>query len=84
MSNENNITIGPVTANLLRALRSIEKARNYYYIAVEEMRGTPDNLTDHMTDEESAVFDNARDLVEKQIVDNIRTWAFSNGQDNEI
>ena len=76
MSNENNITIGPVTANLLRALRSIEKARNYYYLAVEEMTGTPV--------EESTVFDNVRDLVEKEIGDNIRTWAFSSGQDNEI
>ena len=30
-----------------------------------------------MTDEEKSVFDKARDLVEKMIGDNIRTWAFS-------
>ncbi len=79
-----DITIGPITANLIMALRSIEQARNYYYLATEEMRGNVDNLTNHMTDEENTVFDNARDLVEKEIGDNIRTWAFSSNPVNEI
>ena len=72
-----NITVGPVTANLIMALRSVEQARNFYYLATEEMRGNVDDLTDNMTDEEKSVFDKARDMVEKMIGDNIRTWAFS-------
>ena len=31
-----NITVGPVTANLIMALRSVEQARNFYYLATEE------------------------------------------------
>ena len=84
MAKENGIVVGTVTANLLWALKDIETARNHYYIATETMRGDPDNLTDNMTVEEKAVFDNARDLVEKMIGDNLRTWANSNGQDGVI
>ena len=80
MAKENGIVVGTVTANLLWALKDIETARNHYYIATETMRGDPDNLTDNMTVEEKAVFDNARDLVEKIICDNLRTWANSTGQ----
>ena len=65
MAKENGIVVGTVTANLLWALKDIETARNHYYIATETMRGDPDNLTDNMTVEEKAMFDNARDLVEK-------------------
>lgn len=82
--NTHNITVGQVTANLIMALRSIEQARNFYYLATEEMRGDVEDLTDHMTVEEKTVFDNARDLVEKAIGDNIRTWAFSTDTSNEI
>ena len=82
--NTQNITVGQVTANLIMALKSIEQARNYYYLAAEEMRGKVEDLTDHMTDDEKSVFDNARDLVEKGIGDNIRTWAFSTNPGNEI
>ena len=82
--NTHNITVGQVTANLIMALRSIEQARNFYYLATEEMRGNVEDLTDNMTVEEKTVFDNARDLVEKAIGDNIRTWAFSTDTLNEI
>ena len=82
--NTHNITVGQVTANLIMALRSIEQARNFYYLATEEMRGDVEDLPDHMTVEEKTVFDNARDLVEKAIGDNIRTWAFSTDTSNEI
>ena len=84
MAKENGIVVGTVTANLLWALKDIETARNHYYIATETMRGDPDNLTDNMTVEEKAVFDNARDLVEKMTGDNLRTWANSTGQDGVI
>ena len=84
MAKENGIVVGTVTANLLWALKDIETARNHYYIATETMRGDPDNITDNMTVEEKAVFDNARDLVEKMIGDNLRTWANSTGQDGVI
>lgn len=79
-----NITVGPVTSNLIMALRSVEQARNYYYLATEEMRGNVEDLTDNMTDEEKAIFDNARDLVEKMIGDNIRTWANLTNTENVI
>ena len=82
--NTQNITVGQVTANLIMALRSVEQAKNYYYLATEEMRGNVEDLTDHMTVEERTVFDNARDLVEKMIGDNIRTWANSANTLNEI
>ena len=84
MAKENGIVVGTVTANLLWALKDIETARNHYYIATETMRGDPDNLTDNMTVEEKAVFDNARDLVEKMIGDNLRTWANSTEQNGII
>ena len=82
--NTQNITVGPVTANLIMALRSIEQARNYYYLAIEAMRGNVEELTDHLTVEEKAIFNNATNLVEKEIGDNIRTWAFSCNPGNEI
>ena len=84
MDKQNNIAISTETANLLMALKSIETARNHYYLAMEAMRGNPDNLTDHMTQDEETAFDTVRDLVEKGIGDNIRTWAFSTGRDNTI
>lgn len=84
MDKKTNITIGPETANLLWALKSIESARNHYYLATEAMRGNPDNLTNHMTQDEETAFDTARDLVEKAIGDSIRTWANQTGQDYAI
>lgn len=84
MNKQNEIKIGPVTANLLRALKDIESARNHYYLAMEALSGDPDNLTDSMTPKEDSAFDTARDLVEKAIGDNIRTWANLTGPDNEV
>lgn len=75
MNKENNLTVGPNTAKLLWALRSIETARNNYYLAMEELRGNVEDLTDHVTPEENTVFDNARDLIENKIGDAIRFWA---------
>lgn len=84
MDKKTNIMIGPDTANLLWALKDIESARNHYYLATEALRGKVEDLTDHMSKEEHNAFDTARDLVEKAIGDNIRTWAFSTGQDYAI
>lgn len=84
MNTQNNITISNETANLLMALKSIETARNHYYLATEALRGNPDDLTDNMTQDENTAFDTACSLVEKGILENIRTWAFSTGQDNAI
>lgn len=84
MDKKNEITVGPVTANLLRALKDIESARNYYYLATEALRGNPDNLTNHMTQDEELAFDTARGLVEKAIGDNLRTWANQTGQNCTI
>lgn len=84
MDKQNNIAISNETANLLMALKSIETARNHYYLATEPLRGNLDDLTDNMTQEEHTAFDTARDLVEKGILDNIRTWANLTGRDNTI
>lgn len=85
MSREyNNIQVGPATGNLMRALRCIESARNYFYLATGETRGNIQDLTDHMTTEEKRVFDNARDMVEQMIGDNIRLWANLEDPTNEI
>lgn len=78
-----NITLGQGTANLVMALRSIEQAKNFYYLAMQEVR-MKDDTTDPLTEAERAVFDTASDLVEKGIGDNIRTWAFSTNPGNEI
>lgn len=75
MSKENNITIGPITANLLNSLRSLHTARDYYYQAMDGY-DLPMNVTP--TDEDAFMV--AGDLIEKKICDNIRTWAFSPGQ----
>ncbi len=78
-----NITLGQGTANLVMALRSLEQAKNFYFLAMQEVRGREDT-TDPLTEAERAVFDTASDLVEKVIGDNIRTWAFSTNPGNEI
>jgi hypothetical protein len=78
-----NITLGQGTANLVMALRSIEQAKNFYYLAMQEVRMKNDT-TDPLTEAERAVFDTVSDLVEKGIGDNIRTWAFSTNPGNEI
>ena len=82
--NTQNITIGQVTANLIMALRSVEQARNYYYLATEETRGNVADLTNHLTPEEVNAFETASTLVEKMICDNIRLWANSTDTSNEI
>lgn len=82
-----NITLGQGTANLVMALRSLEQAKNFYFLAMQEVRGMGDNtepFTDPLTEAEKAVFDTASNLVEKGIGDNIRTWAFSTNPGNEI
>lgn len=84
MDKQNNIVISNETANLLMALKNIETARNYYYLATEAMRGNPDDLTNHMSTDEETAFDTARCLVEKAIGDNIRTWAIQTGQNHAI
>ena len=82
--NTQNITIGQATANLIMALRSIEQARNYYYLATEETRGSVEDLTNHLAPEEETTFDTASILVEKRICDTIRLWANSTDTSNEI
>lgn len=74
---QNEITVGPVTAKLLEALKLVETARDRYFEAMQGLRGKPDDFEDHMTQEETAAFDQLRDVVENMIGDNIRTWANS-------
>ncbi len=72
MSKENNITIGPSTGKLIWALRSIEKARNDYYIA---KAGEDEDYK--MDPEQNDVFDKCGEMVEKEICERIRLWAIS-------
>ena len=75
MNENTNITIGPITANLLNSLRSLHTAREYYYQAMDGY-----NLPTDVTPTDDDAFMAAGDLIEKEICDNIRTWAFSPGQ----
>ena len=84
MSNENNIKVGKNTANLLLALRAIESARNYYWLAVEELRKDFADESEPMTQEEHATFDRVRDLVQKEINDNVLTWANVTDPNSEL
>ena len=83
MSNENNIKVGKNTANLLMALRAIESARNYYFLAMEETRGTAEE-SEPMTPEENANFDRVRDMVQKEIGDNVLMWANTTDEGGEL
>lgn len=83
MSNENNIKVGTNTANLLMALRAIESARNYYFLAMEETRGTAEE-SEPMTPEENANFDRVRDMVQKEIDDNVLMWANTTDEGGEL
>lgn len=83
MNKENNIKIGADTSNLLLALRAIESARNFYFLAMEELRGSSEE-SDPMTPEEHATFDKARDLVYKVIGDNVMSWANCTDPNGEL
>ena len=69
--------IGPITANLLAALRSLEAAVDYYYSAVTAFRNPSDAdwPVRELTPEETEAFDAVRDLIEKQIHQRLALWA---------
>lgn len=81
MKSTNNIqsnqafTLSQESINLLNAMRSVEAAKNYYYMATESWRGNLDQLTNHMTEDEEKTFDAAFDLIGQQLLSGIRTWA---------
>ena len=71
-------SISPRMANLLNALRQLESARNSYYLASEALAG--EEYAARESEEAAPAFDSAGDIIEKQIIEDIRTWAFSPGQ----
>lgn len=76
------LTVGPVTENLLLALRAVEQSRNYYYCAFEEMGG--EQAGADALNEKGGVFDAVRDMLETAITDAARFWAHKSQETNEI
>jgi len=78
--------IGPITANLLAALRSVEAAVDYYYSAVTALRNPKDDSFPEreLTPEETEAFDAVRDLIGKQINQRLALWANTTGAAPEL
>ena len=78
--------IGPITANLLAALRSLEAAVDYYYSAVTALRNPKDASFPEreLTAEEAAAFDAVRDLIGQQINQRLALWANTTGAAPEL
>lgn len=70
------LEIGPVTENLLNALRELERAKNCYYSAFVEMGG--EQAAAEEMSEAGPVWDAVGELIEKAITDGLRTWAATN------
>ena len=66
-------TVGPVAANLLNALRSLEQARNYYFLATEQIRPTRDGEV--LTDQENDAFDAVADIIKRDFDERLTLWA---------
>ena len=79
---KNGLTVGPVTEKLYLSLRAIETARNYYYLAFDEMGG--EQAAADALNERGPLFDAVRDMLERAITDAARTWAHAAPEKNEI
>ena len=73
---KNNPTIGPVSGHLLNALRSIEDARQSFYLAIDAIGG--ESMADQALAGCNDQFDAVRDIIEKELTDQFRDWATSN------
>lgn len=83
MSNtQQQIQVGPATAYLLNALRAVEDARNNYYLGIDAMGG--EEMAEAANKQVTPAFNAVRDIIEKEIADNIRTWAIMTDPATEI
>ena len=83
MSNtQQRIQVGPATAYLLNALRAVENARENYYLGMDAMGG--DELAESANKQVTPAFEAVQDIIEKEIIDNIRTWAMMTNPSTEI
>ncbi len=71
----NNPTIGPVSGHLLNALRSVEDARQSFYLAIDAIGG--ESMADQALAGCNDQFDAIRDTIEKELIDQVRDWASS-------
>lgn len=74
----NNPTIGPVTGNLMSALRHLECSRNAFYDAMESSVG--EQLANQELAKVNDLFDAVRNIIEKEITTNVRDWATATPQ----
>ena len=68
-----NLTVGPVTANLLLSLRSVEAARDYAFRSYVDLFG--EDLAQNEMGELDQLFDAVRVYLNRKIGDNINYWA---------
>ena len=77
-----NLTVGPVAAGLLRSLRALESAHNYYFTAFDAMGG---EAAATAADSSAApLFDAVRDVIERALAGVVRTWAANDPETSEI
>ena len=73
MDTTTDFKVSTATGHLLNALRHVEAARAFLYKYHDELFG--EDTAAKLSDEYDAVFDPARDYVEKMLADGLRTWA---------
>lgn len=73
MGNEQNLTVGPVTAALLQSLRKVVEAQNLYFQAWEAVGGV--EVAETKADAAAPLFYAVRDLIQGEITDNVQAWA---------
>ena len=83
---ETGLTVGPVTENLYKSLRALEKARNYYYCAFEAEGGERfgEQYAADALKKNGPLFDAVRDMLEREITDAARMWAYTATATNVI
>lgn len=73
MSNTQQIQVGPATAYLLNALRAVEDARHNYYLGIDAIGG--EEMAEIANKQITPAINTVRNMIEKEISENIRTWA---------
>lgn len=76
------LTVGPAMENMLLSLRALENARNYYYMAIDTVFG--EKAAAELMEKRGPLFDAVRDMLEKEIAADLRAWANTSPETNEI
>lgn len=79
---EQRLEVGPVADALLKSLRALEQAKDYYFTALETMRGE-EWATEQYT-REIDVFAPATELIERRLHVAVNDWAVSRPERNTI